>query len=196
LDKLTYLEAYVMPNLQRYKNTAKARRTKTREACISSMLAKPTNMKPAGNNCAGWYKQKQRFSQRLYSLTKGKIVLRDDYPFRGLNAWNWVQSETRCQHVYLASLKLIFELGADNVCPFCNIPDDLTRCGSIQAVQQNVESLSYSNIEFLAENELKGPDDLYAFACLIHQFKFAATYRDSINNPEQLCHICTFGNGK
>lgn len=183
-----------MSNQQRYKNTVKARRTKTRKASITSMLAKPTTLSLAGTNCAGWYKQRQRFSQRLYSLSGGKIILRTDYPFSGINARNWIQAE--CEHVFISRLKEIFTVGADKICPFCHIPDDLSRCGSIEAVQQNVESLSFSNIEFLPENVLGSPDDLYSFSCLIHHFRFEGTYRQFIQAPEFFCHICAIDNGK
>lgn len=183
-----------MKKHQRYKNTVEARRTKTRRASLTSILAKPTTFSPSGVNCAGWYKQRKRFSQRINSLSGGKIVLRSDYYFAGLNARNWVQAE--CEHVFISSLKEVFTIGADKICPFCHLPNDLSRCGSVESVQQMVKSLSFSNIEFLAENDLKGPDDIYTFACLVHQFRFEATYRDFINNPEQFCHICALDNDK
>lgn len=183
-----------MSKQQRYKNTAEARRAKTRRASLTSMIAKPKMSVLGGVNCAGWYKQKRRFSQRLYSLSAGKIIMQAGWPFYGLNKRNWLVGE--CGHVFLVSLKELLTVGTDKICPFCHIPDDLSRCGSVGSVQQMVESLSFSNIEFLLDNELRGPDDLYSFACHIHQFRFKATYRDFINNPEQFCHICVFDNGK
>lgn len=180
-----------MLNHQRYKNIVEARRTKLRIARLSSLAAKPKTLSKQSMNIAGFYQQKRRFKQRLSYLTDGQIALRDDYPFRGLNARNWVQ-QAGCEHVYLASLKEIFTVGAEMICPFCNVPEDLSRCGSVEAVRQNVESLSYSNVEFLYDNELSGPDDLYKFACLIHGFRFEGSYRDFIYNPEEFCHICAF----
>jgi hypothetical protein len=190
------MEVRVMKNHQRYKNTIQAKRNKARFARLANSAAqhKAGMTSHQIENLPGWFAQRKRFAQRLRSLGGGHLVLAESYPFGGSRERNWVQ-DARCEHVFLVSGRQLLELGTD-ACPFCHTPDDLQRCGSVGAVAEMVKNLSYGNIEFLSNNALRGPDDLYHFACLIHRFRFEATYRDFIRDPENFCHICKFHRGK
>jgi hypothetical protein len=186
-----------MLNHQRYKNIIEAKRTKARIARLASMAAQSkacSTLHYSGSNYPGWFQQKKRLSQRLRSLSNGHIILADGYPFMGPRARNWV-IDTRCEHVFVVAARELLELGLE-ACPFCNIPEDLKLCGSVEAVQQMVESISYSNIEFLAGNELRGSDDMYEFACLIHKFRFEGSYRSFIHDPVNFCHLCALKNNE
>jgi hypothetical protein len=154
----------------------------------------PATHKNNSGNIKGWYQARRQAQIRLRNMSAGNLVIHES-GYRGDRERHWIQ-DGRCEHVFRAGLKEVFTIGADNICPFCQIPNDMHRCGSVGAVQQMVESLSYGNIEFLAENVLGKPDDHYEFACLIHQFRFRDTYRNFIREPENFCHICTFNNGQ
>ena len=182
-----------MKKNRKRKNLTLAIRSKARITQQSSLAAKrhhaPTHQNNP-SNIQGWYQFRKRAQQRLRSLSNGNLHIHEN-GYRGDYQRHWIQS-SQCEHVFRAGLKEVFTIGADKICPFCNVPNDMRRCGSIAAVQQMVECLSYGNIEFISENELRGPDDLYEFACLIHQFRFKGTYRNFIRSPENFCHICEF----
>jgi hypothetical protein len=150
----------------------------------------PATHKNNSGNISGWYQARKQAQIRLRNMSAGNLVFHES-GYRGDRERHWLM-QISCGHVFLASLKETFTIGADIICPFCQIPNDMARCGSVQAVQQMVESLSYGNIEFAKENVLGKPDDHYEYSCLIHQFRFKATYRDFINNPETFCYICAF----
>ena len=145
-------------------------------------------------NIEGWYQLRKLAQKRLRNMSTDNLVIQES-GYRGDHERHWIQ-DGRCEHVFRASLKEVFIIGADNICPFCQIPNDMKRCGSVGAVQQMVESLSYGNIEFIAENVLDQPDDHYEFACLIHRFRFEGSYREFIRDPENFCDICGFNNEK
>jgi hypothetical protein len=185
-----------MGNHQRYKNITEAKRNRVRFARLANSAAQHIGGMTSHQieNLPGSYANRKRFAQRLRSLGGGHLILAEGYPFLGARGLTWVRDD-RCEHVFLVSGRLLLKLNTD-ACPFCNIPDDLQRCGSVAAVAEMVENLSYGNIEFLTNNILRGPDELYHFACLIHRFRFEATYRDFIRDPENFCHICNFNRGK
>jgi len=185
-----------MLNHQRIKNIIEAKRTKQQIVRLTNIVEQQEGMYRCheGGNVHGWYQARKRATQRLRSLSGGRLTLVED-GYRGHQSRHWLQ-DSECEHVFRASLKEVFTIGPDKICPFCNIPEDVSRCGTVAAVQQNVESLSYSNINFIFENELRGPDDLYEFACLVHGVRFKGTYRKFLQDPVNFCNFCAFDNGK
>jgi len=154
----------------------------------------PSTHKNNSGNIQGWYQARKQAQIRLRNMSAGNLIINES-GYRGdCSRHRLIQNS--CGHAFVASLKEVFLIGADKICPFCQIPNDMTRCGSVESVQQMVESLSYGNIEFVADNVLGRPDELYEFACLIHKFRFQETYRNFIREPENFCFACSFDKEK
>ena len=118
----------------------------TQQFNLSLKQLHPATHKNNSGNIEGWYQARKQAQIRLRNMSADNLVFHES-GYRGDHERHWIQ-DVRCEHVFRASLKEVFLIGADKICPFCQIPNDMARCGSVEAVQQMVESLSYGNIEF------------------------------------------------
>lgn len=156
--------------------------------CSISALSRGSHFFSRGQG--GWYHQRRRASQRLRSLSRGTITFYED-GFRGDMQRHWMKNEV-CEHVFKASLKEIYSIGHEKICPFCTVTSDLRRFGSIGAVQEHVYRLSHGNIEFMPENVLGSSSDDYLFSCNIHHFIFEKSFHGFLEAPTRACHICIY----
>lgn len=178
-----------MQNNQRHLHALQARRSKVRIAYQATLsLISRMDRRQCLDNVANWYQIRKRASQRIRNVSEGQVILLDN-GYRGDHRRHWVK-DCRCEHVYRISLKELIQLQGQGTCPFCNIPSDLSRCGSIQAVQEHVYRLSHGNIFFLGNNPLGSVDDTYQFQCLIHSLYFLQPFRRFMEAPEHGCDSC------
>lgn len=144
---------------------------------------------------ANWFQMKKRAKQRLRTISNGRIMLVTDprYPqmYYGHHKRHWLlDSETG--HTFRASVREVAILGAMKINPFTNKPIDLEHYGTLEAIQTHVHCLSFGNIEFKSDNELRGVDDYYQMACLIHQCRFDIKFSDFLADPTGACMYCNF----
>lgn len=86
-----------------------------------------------------------------------------------------------CGGHFWASIQEVEAYGSD-LCPYCNIPRDLSVFGNMQAVQLFVSKASFGGAYFFAGNKLGAPDAYYQFQCLRHQIAYQPTFTDWWNN--------------
>lgn len=137
----------------------------------------------------GWFQDRKRANQRLRLMSRGALVIIEN-GYRGNAQRHWIR-DVGCGHVFRASIKEIYLVGAKHACPFCNIPDDLGRFGSLAAIQEFVFLTSGGNAEFMPDNYLGGPDDDYGIACNIHGCINNVTWTDFIKTADT-SHSCTY----
>ena len=184
-----------MQNHERVKHIMQAKSTNARIAHQASrtMMRRSEPSHHQNGNVHGWYQRMKRTSQRLKALSPHLVLVektsRNDFARLRIQ-------DLRCSHVFLASLKEIFLIGEQSICPFCTMPEDLRRCGSIAAVQEFVLHRSDNKISFAHDNHLGACGDLYTYGCQIHRFLFDATFTSFIEDMEkgtEFCPACAFG---
>lgn len=137
--------------------------------------------------------QKKRAEKRLRSLSKGHIHLVSDIHFGQLyygdHIRHWMR-DSRCEHIFKATMREVATVGANNICPFCYAPIEMNHYGSSEAVAEHVYNLSYGNIQFLADNILGSVEEAYQMFCLIHNFRFEIQFEKFLADPSDACPIC------
>jgi hypothetical protein len=194
LDKLAYLEVYVMLNHQRLKNIVQTHRTKARVAHQAKLATthRSDNSCSQSGNVNNWYQHRKRASLRIGQITSNQVVLVES-GYRGHHRAHLVQAS--CHHVFLISLHdLAFE-NFREACPFCFPVHDLNRYGSVAAVQEYVAERSNHKISFADTNILSARDSLYSFGCELHGFLFDASFEAFVDcvDDSQFCPVCAFG---
>ena len=180
-------------NFQQHRwNIIAANRLKAKTTRLASLATqlKEGSLRSKGATQNNWYQERKKAVQKLRALSSNRIQLMEN-GYRGHHRRHWLK-DTRCEHVFRASLKEVHSVGAKAACPFCHVPTDLRRCGTVEALQEHVNNLSHGNVFLLNSNELGDPDELYQFDCLLHQYRFWAPYRYFVRQPEYVCPACAF----
>lgn len=137
-----------------------------------------------------WYKRRQRIARQLEIASGGELILLD----------NACRADGRlhirhadCECVFYASLRDIKRVGAQHICPYCNLKtvDHLGRFGSVQAIREFVEITSLDCLEFSPDNILSSSSCEYEWRCLLHnRYPFTGRFEDFAKAPHDFCPIC------
>jgi hypothetical protein len=190
---MQYREPNKTRNYRNYCSKVKSRRrVVARQRLVVKVKSQSEGGHMTGRGVTGWYQARKRAEQRLRSASAGMISLHEG-GYRGDQSWHWMQ-DLRCGHVFLASVREIVLDGAERACPFCYPPQNLSRFGSVEAVQELSLQLSHGNVLFAAENDLRGADDYYDFLCDLVGIRCQQTFHAFVKNCVQGCPECAFKN--
>jgi hypothetical protein len=164
------------------------RRVAARQRLVVKVKSQTAGDIAMGRGATGWYQARKRATQRLRSVSAGMIILHE-VGYRGDGSRHWMQ-DLRCGHVFLASVREVVLGGADQACPFCHLPKDLNRLGSVEAIQELSLQLSHGNVLFAPENNLRGADDYYDFLCDHVGIRCLQTFNEFVQNSAHGCPQC------
>ena len=117
-----------------------------------------------------WFRRRKRGAQHLRNLSGGKIELAEG-GYRGHSADHWL-THLDCGCLFRASVQDVYRLGADAICPFCNLPPEhLRRYGRVAVLRELVWHSSYGNVDFSDTNHLGRADGEYEFVCTNQESK-------------------------
>ncbi len=183
-----------MLNHEKHKHIVQARRSKARITHQAKLaLSRHSGDSRANSvNTNNWYQERKRASQRVSSLSNGKIALIEN-GYRGHHRRHWFK-DLRCEHVFRASLRELAYENAKNACPFCSPIHDLRRYGSVAAVQELVLLRSENLISFSPDNSLGSRNDLYTFCCDLDGILLETDFASFVDCDDysKFCPVCAF----
>ena len=144
---------------------------------------------PAG--LFGWFRRRKKAEERLKAFSGGTIEFAHNGFYRGPHHRHWLRHTCGC--LFLASEAEVAKLG-ESACAFCGVSnvEDLSRFGSVEAVQELVAIMTGQNLEFCSTNRLGKADESYSFFCHIHQSKVHSTFSTFAERPDEVCVDCFF----
>lgn len=148
--------------------------------------------KPHKNDeTVGWFQRRKQAEKRLKSLANGNITFAEGGYRGGPHRRYWMQHT--CGARFLASEMEVAQMG-EQACAYCGARhvEDLSRFGSIEAIQELVALMTGGSLVFSTKNKLGAVDDIYNFYCCIHEQTVHGTFSAFIENPDGICTDCFF----